>query len=241
MCTVPGRKETMASEQLRGNRSTLVGAIVYLLEWVAIIGSGTPVPVDPADTKSPAALIDTYAQHATGTRILAGWLALVLLGRIVFAVGLRSALRESVRVQPLMDAAVGVMVLSVALEIAGFSLAGAGAALADRGSDASAIVALNGASNLMSSLIFAPLGVSVALASAAMLQSRLFSRWLGWLGLLSGASMAVGGVVVAAALGSSGFLADMADAPTSGVVLFWVWMLATGVVLFRRRGQAMPR
>jgi hypothetical protein len=231
---------TSGPEQLRGNRIALVGAIVYLLEWVAIIGSGTPVPVDPVDTKSPAALLDLYARNATGTKVLAGWLALVLIGRVVFAVGLRSAIagsRSLPQLRTLMDAAVGVMVISVALEVGGYGLAGAAAVLADQGTDANVIVALNGASNLFGSLIFTPLGVSVALAALAMLRSTLFSKWLCWLGLLSGASMAVGGVIVVAALGSSGFLADMADAPVSGVVGFWVWMLVTGVLLFRRSGR----
>ncbi|MGH9896677.1 MAG: hypothetical protein ACREA0_32695, partial [bacterium] len=232
-----GGDMTSGSEQLRGNRIALVGAIVYLLEWVAIIGSGTPVPIDPVDTKSPSALLDLYAQHATGTKILAGWLALVLVGRIVFAVGVRSAIGESHRARPLMDVAVGVMVVSVALEVGGYGLAGAAAALAEQGSDANVIIALNGASNLFGSLIFAPLGVAVAVTALAMLRSKLFSKWLCWLGLLSGASMAVGGVIVVAALGSTGFLADMSDAPVSGVVLFWVWMLATGVLLFRRAGR----
>jgi hypothetical protein len=231
-----GASMTADADELRGNRIALIGAMVYLLEFVVIVSSGTPVPVGP--DKEPAAIVSVYAQHVGGTRILAGWLALVLLGRIAFAAGLRAALSQSIRQQPLMDAAVGAMVVSVTLEIAGFALAGAAAVLADRGIDASVIVALNGASGLLEGLIFTPLGVFVALASLAMLRSKLLSRWLCWFGLVSGASLAAGGVILVAAFATSGWVLALGDAGTGiGVVGFWVWMLATGVLLFRRAGQ----
>ena len=54
--------------------------------------------------------------------------------------------------------------------------------------------------------------------------------------------LAVGGVVGAAALGSSGTLHDVGGALTGiPVAGFWIWMIGTSVILFRatpRRGPA---
>jgi hypothetical protein len=48
--------------EIVGNRVMLLGAVVYLLEWVAIIPAGDTGPVDP-DTRSPRAVFDLYAAH----------------------------------------------------------------------------------------------------------------------------------------------------------------------------------
>jgi hypothetical protein len=77
-----------------GNRVMLLGAVVYLLEWVAIIPAGDTGPVDP-DNRSPRAVFDLYAAHPRTVGFLASWVSLVLLGRIVLVLGLRSAHRTA--------------------------------------------------------------------------------------------------------------------------------------------------
>jgi hypothetical protein len=59
--------------------------------------------------------------------------------------------------------------------------------------------------------------------------------WVGRLGAVAGTLMIAGGVVGATGAGDSGTVHDLAD-PLTGppVALFWLWMIATSVVLFRR-------
>lgn len=219
--------------QIRGNRLALLGAIVYFLEWVVIIPTGTPDPAEHLRT-SPQRLVALYAEHSNGIALLAGWLALVLVGRLAFAAGLRGAFPRSSRALPLLDLAFGAMILSVVLEVSGQGMAGAAGTLAARGSDPGAVVALNSAAAWLTQLLFVPLGLFVLAAAAAMLTSRLFPWWLGWLGLIGGLALGPGGVVgVATFAPSSGDSIGLAPVGL-GVPMFWLWMLATGVLLFRR-------
>ena len=73
-----------------------------------------------------------------------------------------------------------------------------------------------------------------------MRSSGLFARWLCWLGIVAGALIVAGGVVGAAGAGDSGTVHDLAD-PLTGppVAAFWIWMLATSIVLFRRAPARM--
>ena len=63
--------------------------------------------------------------------------------------------------------------------------------------------------------------------------SRLFPRWIGWAGVLGGALLLVGGILGVGGLGAKGTFHDVASAFLVGVPIFWVWMIATSVVLFR--------
>src|SRR6266550_6898714 len=91
--------------RLIGNRWTLVGAILYLLEWVAIAG------FNPGNTPTsflkPDAVVTMYASHAGGVAAAASWFSVVLLGRILFTVGIRDSLKRSGADTLLADFAVG--------------------------------------------------------------------------------------------------------------------------------------
>jgi len=92
-------------------------------------------------------------------------------------------------------------------------------------------------------LVFGPIGVSVLAGSIAMILSRLFPRWLAWVGILGGSLLVVGGIVAVGGLGASGTFHDVAGALSSiPVPIVWVWMIGTSVVLFRatpRTGHAV--
>ena len=105
----------------------------------------------------------------------------MLLGRVLIMTGLRSALAESGRPQPLMDLAVGAMVISVALEIATYAVV-AGAAWAGGGSTR----ALDSVAFQLNDMLFGPLGVSLLCAGAAMWLSGLFGRVLPGVALVAG-------------------------------------------------------
>jgi len=58
--------------------------------------------------------------------------------------------------------------------------------------------------------------------------------WLGWVGVLGGSLLSVGGILAVGGLGASGTFHDLAGALSSiPIPIVWVWMIGTSVVLFR--------
>jgi len=219
-------------EQLVGNRLALAGTVVYFMEWV-VIPFAPSLPTDKL-SKDPSAIVAAYGHHPARTAFLAGWLSFVLLGRIAFSAGLRSAFRASPRELAWVDWALGAMIATVVLEVASYALVAAGGWLADAQAGAGPIVALDTAGSLLTFMVFAPLGVSVAVGSLAMLTSGLFPRLLAWVGLVVGALVVCGGILGAAAQGVTGTFHDVGGAlhgiPVAG---FWIWIIATSIILFR--------
>ena len=142
--------------QLIGNRLTLVGAIVYLLEWVAILA--TPVQAPSLVETKPDTIVALYTGHATGLAFSAVWFSLVLLGRIVFSAGLRDSFRRSGADTLLVDIGLAAMAASVILEIAGYALVAGAARLANTGGSQAAVVALDSAAGWLGVMPLAPLG-----------------------------------------------------------------------------------
>ena len=228
---------TSRRDQLVGNRLALVGTVLYFMEWIGIALLTSSLPTDRLG-HNPAATVADYADHPGRTALVAGWFSVVLLGRVVFSVGLRSAFHGMRREFALADVALVAMAVSVAIEVIGFGLVASGAWLADAHAEAGTIVALDGAGTVLSKLVFGPLGLCVVAGSLAMLVSQLFPRWLAWLGLVAGALLTFGGIVGASAQGATGSFHDIGGAFTGVPVLgFWIWMIATSIVLFR----AAPR
>lgn len=230
------RDETSPLEDRRtsaGSRLALAGVLLYFLEWAVII---------PANGAGPAALgtkataiMNLYATHASVQELMASWFSLVLLGRIVFVVGVRSVLRQSPRELPLADVALAAMTVSVVLEIISNAAAAGAGYLAAHGSPVAAVVGLDGAANWIAQIIWAPIGLSIAAAALAMLRSRLFPTWLCWLGLVSGAIGIVFGALAGPAFVSTGTAQALSGAANGVTALTgWIWMLATGILLFRR-------
>src|SRR3954453_10450108 len=105
---------------LVGNRVVLIGSVLYLLEWVAILGANFSVPLGADATR--AQLLSGYVGHEDALGWAAGWFSVVLLGRILIVTGLRAALADSGRRQPLMDFATAAMAVGVALEVATYGI-----------------------------------------------------------------------------------------------------------------------
>jgi hypothetical protein len=218
--------------QLVGSRLALAGAILYLSEWLVI-----PFVVDlPTDDlgEDASAIAAAYAGHGTELAFLAGWLSFALLGRILFVCALRSSFRDSSRELTLLDFAVAAMTVSVAVEIVQLGLVATGGWLAEADADPAAITALDGAGTVLFGLVVTSIGASVLASGIAMLLSGLFARWLGWLGGLTGGLVVIGGVVLTTGAGDTGSVHDLGE-PLTGppLALFWIWMLATSIVLFR--------
>jgi hypothetical protein len=230
-------------DQLVGNRLALVGAVLYFMEWV-VIPFAPSLPTDQLGDK-PGDIVAAYMHHPGTTAFLAGWLSFVLLGRIAFSAGLRNAFRTSARQLALADWALGAMAVSVVIEIIEYSLDAAGGWLADAQTDVAVIVGLDSAAAMLNHMIYAALGVSVLAGSLAMVQSDLFPRWIGWLGLITGSLLVCGGIVGSAAARTTAGFHDLGGAlegvPVAG---FWIWIIAAAVVLFRhapRRDKEMAK
>ncbi len=222
----------MERTEVVGNRVMLTGAVLYLLEWVAIIAAGSTGPADPES--SPRAVFDVYASHPRAVGFMAGWLSVVLLGRIVLMLGLRAALRAAGRPLLVMDVAVLAMAASVFFEIVAYAVVAAGAAVASRGGSPDLVGGLDAVAALLNAMIFAPLGVAVGLGAVAMWRSALFPRWIPPLGALGGVLLVIGGLLSGAGYIHAGALRDVSNVGMAGVPFFWLWMLAGGVFLFRR-------
>lgn len=211
---------------LVGNRMALAGAVLYLCEFVGLVLSHAQhlphVPGTP-----PGSIVASYAGHAGGLGFLVGWFGLVQAGRVLFVLGVATALARSGRPDPLLGFATALTVIGVALEIGSEALAAGAAELAARGQSGGAIALDRGASYLAAGLL-APTGLALLLTAWAMLRSALFSRVLAGLGLLAGLA------VVGAGLASGPANADLQDTLSTGVLVMWVFMLWAGVVLWRR-------
>lgn len=212
--------------RISGNRMVLTGAALYLLEWVAILTAGVSVPLG-ADA-DPHDLAVGYSGHADALGWAAGWFCVVLLGRVLLMAGLRSALHRPGRADALMDVAVVAMGVSVALEVLVYgTTAGAGWSLAHGGS-LSTIGGFDAVAFEINRTLYGPMGVSVFCAGLAMWRSGSFGRVLPALALVTGGAFSILGL----AFGAPRF-AGVADALSAAALPLWVWMIWTGLVVWR--------
>jgi hypothetical protein len=212
-----------------GNRLALAGAIWYLLEIPVLF------PFLSADSPSPrkaAELVTYYSSQKTNLLIGAAGASVVLLGRIAFSAGARASLQRTAGIRALADLALGAMVLSVVLEIAMAALFAAAGRMAAGGGEQGGIVALHYAAETVGFALFPAIAVAVASTSLAQLISAQFPRWLGWLGLLAGVvGIATSAYAVATA---QNLVGQSSPLLSSWIFGFWIWMVGTGIVLFRR-------
>lgn len=225
--------QQQADRGIVGNRWVLVGGVVYLLEWVAIIGTSV-AGLGSVVTRGVGAdeVVEAYSGHADAASTMAGWFAVVLLGRVLVFLGLRKAMADSGRSHVLLDLAVVSAAVSVTLEIASYGLAAAAADSAAAG-DRAATVVLDTAGTGLNLMIGGGLGVAIVAATYVMTRSGLFPTWLNVLGWLSG--VAIVGAQLAVAPSLETVFAVLYFFP----LVFWVWMLWAGVLLWRRTPRAV--
>jgi hypothetical protein len=223
---------------LVGNRFAALGAVLYFLEWVAIAFLAE-VPTDLLGER-PDEIVAAYEGEARAVSLALGWFGLVLIGRVLFVIGVRKAVRDSTGSvdTPLLDWAVAAMAVSVAIEVASLSFMSAGAWLADNDAGTDAVVALDAAGSIMFVAALGPIAASV-LATGVAMHRGLFPRWLAWLGTAAGVVLVVASLLVAAALGDDGDFGTWGEQPFAiGALLWWVWIVATSVILWRARPRA---
>jgi hypothetical protein len=226
-----------ARSALVGNRWALTGAVLYLLEWVAIVAASPPGPLGPGTSDSE--LVDAYAANAGAGAVSAAWFAICLTGRVLYVVGLRSSMSSAERERPLLDLAVAAMAISVTLEVAAYAVAAGAGWIAEDGGDPGLVVAMDRAGFWLNLALFGPIGVSVLAAGWAMLRSRLFPAWLCWVAVGAGVCAMVGCLMTATTAGENGE-GGVAEGVTSiAAIAMWLWMIVTGVMLWRRSGRSI--
>src|SRR4051794_10543253 len=100
--TARSTPKTTSTLSMTGNRLVLTGVLIYFCEWLAIVGAGgIDVLFEPGT--SPAKVLAGYAGHGNAFAWAAGWFSVVLLGRVLFAIGLRHGLRASGHDDPLAE------------------------------------------------------------------------------------------------------------------------------------------
>lgn len=221
-----------ARPTITGNWLVLAGSIFYLLEWVAIIPSGESGPSDPG-LKSDKVLA-LYTAHPTAVLFLATWVSVVLIGRVLIVLGIRDALRSVGTNDTLPLFAAAAMTLSVAMEVVSETLVAAATVLAARSADPELIRTLDTVAGLAWSMVFGPLGLAVLVTAWVMLRSAAFPSWICIVGLVGGGLVLLGGIFGGPAYLHEGTARTIYDIAQFGVLLFWIWMLATGVFLVRR-------
>lgn len=219
---------------LVGNRWVLVGGVVYLLEWVAIIWAGL-AGVGTQVQRGAAAedILSTYASNEDAVYAMAGWFAVVLLGRVLLFIGLRQVLVDSWRPHPLLDLAVVASAVSVTLEIASYGLAASAATYADT-ADATFAVAIDQAGAGLNLMIGGGLGVAIVCTTWGMWRSGLFAWPLNALGAVSGIAIIGAQLTVAPALG------PVFDVLYFFPLVFWIWMLWAGGVCWHHTPDRVP-
>lgn len=219
-----------SKRSLVGNRLVLIGGVVYLLEWVAIIAAHVNAPLGGAATAAEVA--SAYTGSTDAYAWAAGWFSVVLLGRILLMIGLREALADSGRPQRVMNLATAAMAVSVTVEIATYAIVAGAARSTDEGGSLATIRSIDAVAFELNNMIFGPLGVAVLCAGLAMWRSGLFNRVLPWIAIVSGVILALFGAALQAPS-----LSDVAAPLQVAAPLFWIWMIWTGVVCWR----AAPR
>jgi hypothetical protein len=222
-----------AQPPLVGNRIVLVGAVLYLLEWVAIFVAQVAVPIGTDATGSQ--LVDAYAVHQDALGWAAGWFSVVLLGRILIVIGLRAALAGTGPRQPLLDFALAAMVVGVVVEIASYAIVAGASWAGSEGATPGQLRMVDSVAYAMTGMLWGPTGIAIVCCAVAMRRFQLFPRTLVTVGIVGGCLMALLGVA---------FLAprygDVAAVLSIAPALFWVWMLWTGVLLWRRTEKPVP-
>lgn len=206
-----------------GTWLVLAGLLLYLSEFVGMaLAGGYPAnePGTPLDQ-----VADAYAGLSDGSGLLVGWMALALTGRILIVVGLRRVVGRT----PLMDWAVAVMAVSVAVEVVSVAATAAAARLVDDDGDPAAVLAADHLAWSLGSGVSTAGGLSAMLAAIGLWRSRRFGLVLPLTGTVLGAVMLLGGL-----LSGAPSTYPVGSALSVGVLGWFVWVLWIGVLLARR-------
>lgn len=213
------------------NRIALIGGIGTMLLFPAttLIGwqrsplSGSPDEVFAA----------YFVANQANVLVMALIVAFHSLTRLTFAAGLCGVLRQAEGGgATLTGLALACAAVEVAIEMVAFTVLSTGARLAGRDADPGVLGAIGSAAQDLMYMHGIPLALFAILASIVILRTGVLPRWLGWLGLAAGIVLEVSALDFAVSHEALGALSSI-----GAFLLFTPWMLATGVIMFRRAGR----
>lgn len=212
-----------------GNWLALVGTVLYFLEWVAIIGAGG-IDVLREPGTSQTTIFHAYAGHSDGFAWASGWLGVVLLGRVLFAIGVRRALQARGQDDALAEFGVLAMLAGVVFEASSYGVVMGAGIVADHGGAKSTVAALDAIGLGVDNLVWGATGLSILALAWVMFRTVTFPKLLGALGIVAGVVLVVDALVFNAPR-----FFGLHDGLTSVALLLWIWMIWSSVLILNRR------
>ena len=207
----------------------LSGIVAIVLPFAAqAIGGGGGSPDLPASREKIESWLST--QNVTAAHVAGGVLELIgVLALIVFAATLWSVLRRADSEDGIASAtAFGAGLIAVAVKLASFPAAFAAIWRQKQGINPQLAAALVDMNNVSFVLMWTLFAVMLAASATVIFRSGVLPRWLGWLGGVTAAILIVSAPAAA-------------HVPPLGVMLAFVWIIATSVVLTRRALRTSPK
>ena len=205
--------------------AALSGLVAVVLVFAGSAGGSSP------DLGASQAKIAAWAagQHPTAGAYATGMLELLgILAMIVFAATLWTVLRRAEGGDGLLaGTAFGAGLVSATLKLASFPAAFA-AVWRSQGLEPQLVTALVDMNNVTFILTWAVDAVMLGAAAIVILRTKTLPRWLGWLGAVAATISLV-----------STPLAN--HVPPLGILLTFVWIVATSIVLVRRPRLSVAR
>jgi hypothetical protein len=232
---------SMRADRTTARRWEQATAAAGLAAVVAFVGElatwGNPHLSDPLSK-----VTDYFVAHRSMALASIGMGLLGAVALLVFAAGMRAILSgKDGRADVLSTVLLCAAVLFACTELTFTTTTGALVLVAGEASrgEVRMLLALENMADLFR---FLPIGVLIGAASLAMLGRRDFARWIGWLGVVSGALLLIAeaGVLTPADGGGS-----ISDTGMVGLLFFLIWMTSASISLLRRRAisataQAAP-
>ena len=197
-----------------------------------IWGASRGIEADVKIGRSANDLLVSVTGNEKELMLMAGWFSLVLMGRILIIIGLKNSLAASGRSHPIMDFAVVVMAISITFEVLAYTFFATASLLG--ATHPEGMVALEWTSGALNGLTVGSLRVSVFCSAWAMFRSELIPKALPILGMVAGIPLAVAALFIAPSLSNIG------AGLTVGAPLFWIWMLWTGILLWKKAPKQVP-
>jgi len=160
-----------------------------------------------------------------------------ILPVLVFAAGLRMVFRRREGEADVLSAIFFASATAFASTQLVFAAVSGALVVTGSGATDGEVKVLLGTLNFLDAVRFMPFALMVGAAGVAMVTGGGFQRWIGWVGIASGALNLVGMLSLLDLNGPIGSLGNVAQ---GGFYLYVVWGIAVGVILIRRPVASAP-
>jgi hypothetical protein len=205
-----------------------IGVVVVIIAAVSTIAN--PQLTDPLSRTT-----DSYVTHSSKTFLNVTLFLLWALPVLIFVAGLRSILRRAEGESDILSMIAFGSAVATEGWVMLFGAVNATLALAAGRASPSEVKLLVALEYVVDQLTFLVLGIFVGAASLAILSTRAFPRWMGWIGAVSGALFVSSNVSM---LDPAGPIGNAGSLGMVGLLLLLIWAIAISVSLLRHRAVA---